>query len=253
MGLTDKLRWARRPQPQEGQALTVAAALDDDERSLVARCQPYTMAGAERIIATADSVAYVVEREVPGALMECGVWRGGSVVAMILTLQRLGVSDRELYLCDTFSGMTEPSELDTSPFDVPAAQTFKAAAAEGKRAWEPVFGDEAFNVGQVRSLVESTGYPLERINLVVGPVEETLPAAAPKTLALLRLDTDWYASTKHEMDHLYPRLSPGGVLLIDDYGHWEGARKAVEDHFKERGSRPLLARTDYTGRLAVKV
>lgn len=232
---------------------TVASCLTEAEQDLLARCQPYTMASAERIVATADAVAYAIDRRVDGALVECGVWRGGSVLAMVLTLQSLGVDDRDLYLCDTFTGMTEPSDQDTSRFDEPALRTFNEAAAQGERAWEPVFGAAAFGLEQVQDVLAATGYPADRIHFVVGPVEDTLPAQAPERIAVLRLDTDWYASTKHEMDHLYPRLSRGGVLLVDDYGHWEGARRAVEEHFAEHGERPLLARTDYTGRLAIKV
>lgn len=100
--------------------------------------------------------------------------------------------------------------------------------------------------------MESTGYPPERIHLVPGRVEDTVPAQAPERIALLRLDTDWYASTKHELDHLYPRLSDGGVLIVDDYGHFEGARRAVDDYLAEQAEPLLLNRIDYTGRIAVK-
>ena len=79
-----------------------------------------------------------------------------------------------------------------------------------------------------------------------------LSAAAPDEVAVLRLDTDWYESTKHELVHLYPRVSPGGVLILDDYGHYEGARRAVDEYFEEVGGRPLLSRIDYTGRVGVK-
>jgi len=233
--------------------MTVTGALSADEQALVARCQPYTLASPERIIATADAVAHVVRRDVPGALVECGVWRGGSVLAMVLTLQRLGVDDRDVYLCDTFSGMTEPTVEDTSAFDPPALGTFERARAGGRRAWDGLFGEEVFGLEQVRELLGGTGYPPERIHFVVGDVLETLPAQAPERLALLRLDTDWYASTKHEMEQLYPRLSVGGVLIVDDYGHWEGARRAVEEHFAASGEPLLFARTDYTGRMAVKL
>jgi O-methyltransferase len=246
------LRNRPEPGPAPAAATTVVDGLDDRERQLVERCQPYTMASPERIIATADAVTHVVDRGVEGALLECGVWRGGSVLAMILALQQLGVDDRDLYVCDTFSGMTQPSAEDTSAYDVPALETFEQAAAQGERAWDAVFGSDAFGREQVEDLLRSTGYPVDRIHFVVGPVEDTLPQQAPDRIAVLRLDTDWYASTKHEMEHLYPRLSPGGVLLIDDYGHWEGARKAVEEYFAEHGGRPLLARTDYTGRLGIK-
>jgi hypothetical protein len=100
--------------------------------------------------------------------------------------------------------------------------------------------------------VLATGYPAERVHLVRGPVEETLPAAAPERLALLRLDTDWYASTRHELEHLYPRLVDGGVLIVDDYGHWQGARQAVDEYFAGTAPPPLLHRIDYTARIGVK-
>ena len=88
--------------------------------------------------------------------------------------------------------------------------------------------------------------------MVKGKVEDTLPGHAPDHIAVLRLDTDWYASTKHEMEHLYPRLARGGVLIIDDYGHWAGSRQAVDEYLAEHGIHLLLNRTDYTGRMALK-
>jgi hypothetical protein len=100
--------------------------------------------------------------------------------------------------------------------------------------------------------MRSTGYPDQRLHFIRGTVEETIPGAAPSRLALLRLDTDWYESTRHELLHLYPRLADGGVLIVDDYGHWEGARRAVDEYFAEHPPLPLLARVDYTARIAVK-
>jgi O-methyltransferase len=116
----------------------------------------------------------------------------------------------------------------------------------GTSSWHHV------EAAEVRGAVLSTGYPDERVHLVEGRVEETLPGGAPAEIALLRLDTDWYESTKHELEHLYPRLSPGGVLILDDYGHYEGARRAVDEYFEAEGGRPLLSRIDYTGRIGVK-
>jgi O-methyltransferase len=100
-------------------------------------------------------------------------------------------------------------------------------------------------------VLDATGYPGERLHFVTGPVEETIPATTPEALALLRLDTDWYESTRHELDHLYPLLVEGGVLIIDDYGEWEGARQAVDEYFMDRDA-PLLSRVDHTGRIGVK-
>ena len=104
----------------------------------------------------------------------------------------------------------------------------------------------------MRALLLNTGYPHDLLHFVRGPVEQTVPAQAPARLALLRLDTDWYESTRHELEHLFPRLAPGGVLMIDDYGHWEGARRAVDEYFASEHPPLLLSRVDYTGRVAVK-
>jgi hypothetical protein len=104
----------------------------------------------------------------------------------------------------------------------------------------------------VKELIGSSGYPDAKVHYVVGRVEDTVPDGAPSEIALLRLDTDWYESTKHELVHLYPRLTPGGVLIIDDYGHWAGCRKAVDEYFSERGRHLLFSRIDYAGRIALK-
>jgi hypothetical protein len=104
----------------------------------------------------------------------------------------------------------------------------------------------------VRAAVLSVGYPEEKVHFVQGPVEETLPEHAPAEIALLRLDTDWYASTKHELVHLYPRLAPGGVLIIDDYAYWRGARQAVDEYVNENELPLLLVRIDHGARVAVK-
>lgn len=223
----------------------------DEVRTTVARCLPYTMGSVERLLATIDATEYVVRRGVRGALVECGVWRGGSVLAMALTLRRLGVTDRDIFLFDTFTGMTEPTADDTSSFHDDALVEWSAAASEQRPAYGELFADTTFGLGQVKRLLHASGYPFERFHFVAGDVEQTIPDAAPAAIALLRLDTDWYASTRHELVHLEPRLQEGGVLIVDDYGHWDGARKAVDEHLADR-PRLLLARSDYTGRMAVK-
>ncbi len=98
----------------------------------------------------------------------------------------------------------------------------------------------------------SVGYPENRVHFVKGPVENTIPEHAPKGIALLRLDTDFYSSSKHELVHLFPRLASGGVLLLDDYGHWEGQRIAMDEYLAETGIPILLNRLDYTARIGVK-
>jgi hypothetical protein len=139
--------------------------------------------------------------------------------------------------------MTEPTAEDAdSPYDGYSLHEM----------WRRRTNWSGIPAADVRAAMAGTGYPMDRVRLVEGPVEETLPAAAPEAIALLRLDTDWYASTRAEMEHLYPRLRRGGVLVIDDYGHYAGARKAVDEALAARGESPLLHRIDYTGRIAVR-
>lgn len=224
--------------------------MSDADRPIIERAFPHTMTGAGRLQGLVDAVRYLERSGAPGAFAECGVWRGGSVLAMLLTLQDEGSQERDVYLYDTFEGMTRPTEEDVSPLEQPALETWRSAEARGEQAWRRLFGD--FDENAVRETVLSSGYPAARLHFVRGPVEETIPGTAPDRLALLRLDTDWYESTRHELEHLYPRLVPGGVLIIDDYGHWEGARRAADEYFSGIGEHLLLNRLDYTGRIAVK-
>ncbi|MGI8557959.1 MAG: TylF/MycF/NovP-related O-methyltransferase [Solirubrobacteraceae bacterium] len=228
------------------------SGLAAEDRPIVERSLAYTMTGVARLQALVDSVRYLQRRGLRGSFVECGVWRGGSVLAMITTLQQMQAEPRELWLYDTFEGMTAPTEHDVSSLEPPALETWKQASARERQPWADLFKPEAFNEQIVRDTVLGSGYPAERVHFVRGPVEETLPATLPQDgIALLRLDTDWYESTLHELAHLYPLLTAGGVLIIDDYGHWDGARRAVDEYFA--ASTPvLLQRIDYTGRLVIK-
>lgn len=229
------------------------ATIPEPNRAIIERALPYTMTGVARTNSVVDAVRYVVARDLPGAFAECGVWRGGSVLAMILTLQELGVDDRDLHLYDTFEGMPEPGERDTSPYAPPASETWEQAKADGVRPYADVFAADVFDESTVRATLLETGYPEDRLHFVRGPVEETLPDSAPERLAVLRLDTDWYESTRHEMEHLYPLLVTGGVLIVDDYGFWDGCRRAIDEYFSSEAEPLLLNRIDYTGRIAVKL
>jgi hypothetical protein len=222
------------------------------EQQIVDRALQDSLTGRERVIALIDAVRYVVDRGIEGDFTECGVWRGGSIIAMILTLQHIGADDRDIWLYDTFEGMTEPTEADTSAIHPPALETWREAEASGGPAYPEFFDPDLFNEQLVRQNVLTTGYPEERLHFVRGPVEQTVPAQMPERIALLRLDTDWYESTRHELEHMYPRLTDGGVLIIDDYGHWEGARRAVDEYFGAHAPHVLLNRIDYTGRIAIK-
>ncbi len=224
-----------------------------EDRKIIEQVSQFTMTGALRLQALIDAVRYCANRGVPGAFAECGVWRGGSVLAIIATLQELGLSDRDIYLYDTFEGMTKPTAADVSEQDGVALDEWEAAKSRQERAWDAMFGAEVFDEESVRVRVLATGYPQERLHFVAGPVEETIPGTLPESIALLRLDTDWYESTRHELLHMYPLIEQAGVLMIDDYGHWEGARRAVDEYFAAVAEPVLLSRIDYTGRMAIKV
>lgn len=214
--------------------------------AIVQRVRPFTMTGVERILATIGAIEYIERHAVPGAIVECGVWKGGQMMAAALTLRHLQ-ANRQILLFDTFEGMTEPEEIDRDLEGNAARPVFDKASLQkvGARWCEA-------RVDEVRRNVESTGYPVELVQYVVGPVEETLPDASPESIAYLRLDTDWYASTVHELNHLFPLVSRLGVVTIDDYGHWEGARKATDEYLSAHGIPVLLHRIDYSGRQFVK-
>lgn len=208
----------------------------------IERVSPFTMTSPERLAALCAATEHVVRAGVPGSLVECGVWKGGSMMAVALTLQRLGAADRDLYLFDTYRGMTRPTAADVDYAGVSILDDWPEP--------EHDTGVGAVGVDAVRAALASTGYEEARLHYVEGPVEQTLPIQAPGSVALLRLDTDWYESTRHELEHLYPRLAPGGVLIVDDYGHLQGAQRATDEYFSDRPV--LLNRIDYSGRLVQK-
>ncbi len=222
--------------------------LEPEFVALFNACRADTMTSIERMYALYQATRHVIDRNIPGDLAECGVWRGGSVMLMASTLLSLRCTDRTIWLYDTFNGVTPPADDDVQ--EMSGRKASDILAERERSVADPFWGIAS------RSLVETnlarTGYPLDRFRFVEGDILSTLPATAPDRLALVRLDTDWYASTRHELQHLYPRLSPGGVLIIDDYGYWRGARKATDEYFAATGDRPLLHRIDYTGRIGIK-
>lgn len=209
--------------------------------------RPFTITCETRVNALINAVEYVVENEIDGAMVECGVWKGGSAMAMALTLKKLGSENRDLYLYDTFSGMSVPTDVDISCFGEKAHDLLsKKKSSEVGSIWclSPL--------KEVKENVFSTGYEKEKFHFIEGKVEDTLPKTTPKEIAILRLDTDWYESTKHELIHLFPLLKRNGVLIIDDYGSWEGSRKAVDEYIADNNIRILLNRMDSSSRIAVK-
>ncbi|OKJ24099.1 methyltransferase [Streptomyces sp. CB00316] len=217
---------------------------DDEARDIIRAVKPYSMTSPERLNAFILATRYIARHNIPGDIVECGVWRGGSMQACARTLLSVGEDERELYLFDTYEGMTPPTAEDLRRDGRPAQELLDA---QGKD--RPIWA--VASLEDVQAGFGHVPYPKERVHYVQGRVEDTVPGRAPEQIAILRLDTDWYASTKHELEHLYPRLVSGGVLLIDDYGYWQGSRQAVDEFLDKTGERLLLLRMD-EGRIAVK-
>jgi hypothetical protein len=239
-----KLGQPSKPSAAARQPRKLPNFYDETAKEIVRAVRPRTMTAHEKVFALIEATRYVIDHAIPGDIVECGVWRGGSMQAVAKTLVTLGVDDRELHLFDTFTGMTEPTDADRRYDDTPAA-TLLQQRPRTARVWAVASLDD------VQEGMAETGYRADRIHYHEGPVEETIPAAAPEQIAILRLDTDWYESTRHELEHLYDRLASGGVLIIDDYGTWQGARQAV-DEFLDRTRARLLLHPVAAGRIAVK-
>jgi hypothetical protein len=222
--------------------------LSAEESEIVKLVQPYTMTSPGRIAALIDSVRYIVENRLQGDLVECGVWRGGSAMAALYTLLKLCDTERMFYLYDTYNGMTSPGIKDFTLAGESAIELLNQTKKnQNNNIWCWATMED------VTKNVLSTGYPKDKILLVEGDIVETIPKTIPNEIAFLRLDTDWYESTRHELTHLYPRLVKGGILIIDDYGYWKGTREAVDEYFSSQKYKPLLHRIDNFGRSLVKL
>lgn len=227
--------------------IKVASDYPADELAIMSQVKPFTGTSHERISGLISVVKYLHRNKIEGDFVECGVWRGGSMMAAMLALKNLGDTSRHFYLYDTYEGMTPPTDKDKTFEGTKAADLLAAyEKKEGPNYWCIA------SLEDVKKNVYSTGYPQDKIHFIKGRVEDTLPAQLPNQIALLRLDTDWYESTYHELVHLYPLLTLNGSLILDDYGYWDGSRRAVDEYFAKQPFAPLLNKLDFSGRVSVK-
>lgn len=211
-------------------------------------CSEFSMQSQERIWSVIQSTKYIVDNDIKGSFVECGVYKGGTAIAIARTLASMGVKDRQIWLFDTYQGMTNPTDFDRhSGSQIPAAQLLSATPIrDGENIWASA------SLNSVQEAVQKIDYPYSLFKFVVGDVLETLTENIPSEIAFLRLDTDWYESTKFELQKLEPLVAHLGVIIIDDYGHWSGAKKAVDEYLTGRNLSPLMHYLDYTGRSWVK-
>jgi hypothetical protein len=201
--------------------------------SLYRRVRAHTMCSNARLRGLYRAVQYVVSHEIEGDIVECGSARGGSAALMALTLQKLHAS-RKIWLFDTFDGLPAPT-VDDPDFEL--ADLF---------------------TGTCVGTLDEVGELFRRLNVannvefVKGLFQQTLPAAPISRIAVLHIDGDWYESVRACLDSLYDQVVPGGVIQLDDYGYWKGARKAVDEFLDQRGIQTPLHRLDYSGRFFIR-
>ncbi len=225
--------------------------LSDMEESFISiweKVSSFTMTSVERGYSLFKSVEYIVKNNIPGDFVECGVWKGGSCMLIAMALELFEDTNRKIYLYDTYEGMPKPTEEDVISWN---GRSVLEKWEEDNSGIKDNFGSWAVGLEEVKTNISITEYPENNLIFVPGDVALTLKKVKPATIALLRLDTDWYASTVEELEILYPLVVEKGVLIIDDYGHFDGARKAVDEYFEKRTI--LLNRIDYTGRIGIKL
>lgn len=225
---------------------------DQSFRDAVRQVRGFTMSKPEMLYALFQAVEHIRSSSIEGAIVESGVWRGGNIALCALTLLASDDVSRDLYLFDSFDwSWPDLTQWDTKHGQGTAAER-NAALEQRRNAPREWLDAQGVSEAKVGDFILGTGYPAERIHTIKGLVQDTIPDHAPDKIALLRLDTDLYESTYHELAHLYPRLVSGGVLLIDDYPTERGCVRAVEQYFSEAGSRPFLSRVHTQGRIGVK-
>lgn len=198
--------------------------------------KPFTMTSIERITELFNSLEYIRLNNIQGDLVECGVWKGGNILGIIEYLYHYNMIDREVWLYDTFQGMTPPEDIDIDLKNQKAKDILQSVLCYS-------------SIDDVKKNLSISNFPIDNIKYIIGDICDTLNYKnnLPNKISLLRLDTDWYQSTKKEMDILYPLLVNNGVLIVDDYGHWQGSKKAVDEYFEKNKIVNTLEKIDYTG------
>tara|TARA_B100000900_G_scaffold53282_1_gene39488 strand:+ start:520 stop:1275 length:756 start_codon:yes stop_codon:yes gene_type:complete len=202
--------------------------VNDEVKKIILKSSTFSMTGKLRMYVLSEAIKNIRNNSIKGEFVECGVWRGGNLILMN-ELNKIYKLKKKIYGFDTFDGMSEPTEFDKDPYDISAKKrlenSIKSETEENVHCFSPI--------EEVRKNI-SDNSSLENIILVKGMVEKTLlnNDNIPEQISLLRLDTDFYESTKIELEILFPKLVSGGILILDDYGYWSGARKAIDEYFK---------------------
>ena len=206
-----------------------------------------TMIGKQRMFSNVLIAKWITLNELEGDFVECGVWRGGSTLLVKMIFEEYG-NNSKVWLFDTFKGMTEPSDDDIN---------FAGQLAKDKyfKSKKKDYVDWAYaSYHEVKEIFLKSGVNIQDCEFVKGDVLKTIPEYHDKLkkISFLRLDTDWYESTRIELDYFYPKIVNNGFLVIDDYGHWGGSRKATDEYFSEKNIHNFKNIIDYSSRMIRK-
>jgi hypothetical protein len=245
-------------------ALTVDGPLPyDGQRSIelaVERIVEHTMVTFPGLAATYRTSVFCEQAGIPGDFVECGVWKGGCAGLMAIANREHGAAPRPLHLFDAFEDIVEPDETVDGERAVKEAREFAGVEGPLTGRLAPMEGFYSHLGGPGSQaivedlLVSKLGYDAGHVHVHAGYFQDTLPVVAPgiDQIAVLRLDGDWYASTKVCLEHLFDKVAPGGFVIVDDYGIYDGCRHAVDEFFAERGERHFLHHVNYAVRYLQK-
>ncbi|MFN8344546.1 MAG: TylF/MycF/NovP-related O-methyltransferase [Spirosomataceae bacterium] len=223
--------------------------------------RPYTMVPYVNLVTLFELVKYCEENHIEGDYVECGVWKGGCVGLMALANLKYGRSTkRNLHLFDAFDDICEPDPVvdgkkavEDIYFYTKRKESLSGKLQPVKGFYDPLGGHGTVE-GNRQLLEEIIGYPVENTFYHVGWFQDTLPGAKEKIqkIALLRLDGDWYESTKVCIQSLYDKVVPGGVIIVDDYGTYEGCKKAITEFIQEKELKVFLSYSNTDCRYWIK-
>lgn len=230
---------------------TALRGLDNQSLSAMKLAGSRTMLDPIQQYTTYCAARYVGQNNLGGEIVEFGVWRGGSSILILRGLVASGATQKKVFLFDTFQGMSEPSEKDRWIASGRLATSLLEESASGSVGPGKTDMRCIADITDVKESVRLSEYPTSNVHLIQGDVSDTIGSHIPSTICLARLDTDWYESTRIELETVWPRLVAGGVLIIDDYDEWSGAREATDEFLATQNFKPFLIRSGL-GRVIIK-
>lgn len=216
--------------------------ITQEEKDLIDLCKNFSMTTDIRMWALLNSLKKILSENIEGEIVECGIWKGGNIILIKKFMERYNLK-KKIYCYDTFEGMYETSKEDRElSTNIDAKEIIND---DHKYVCESSFQ-------QTENNIKKNVNNMNDIFFIKGKVEDTLKVNKniPEKISICRLDTDYYSSTKIELEKLYSRISKGGVLIVDDYGHWSGSKKAVDEFFKDKFI--MKHYVDYACRLIIK-